>query len=91
MIRKGGIAHGMVARGCSGILHYNRHTISVTRKDKTELRLRANGMDTKTCLLLVIPCLFMQYEKIINGLGSYRTRRKPSVIRTQAINIFCIA
>ena len=28
-------------------------------------------------VILVIPCLFMQYEQNINGLGSYHMRPHP--------------
>ena len=42
-------------------------------------------------ILLVIPCLFMQYEKILMVWVRITRGWKPSVIRTQTINIVRIA
>ena len=42
-------------------------------------------------ILLVIPCLFMQYEKILMVWVCITRGWKPSVIRTQTINIVRIA
>ena len=42
-------------------------------------------------ILLVIPCLFMQYEKILMVWVRITLGFQPRVIRTQTINIVRIA
>ena len=56
---------------------------------KTWLKLWGTCSFVKT--LLVIPCLFMQYEKILMVWVRITRGWNPSVIRTQTINIVRIA
>ena len=44
-----------------------------------------------TVVLLVIPCLFMKYKKILMVWVHITLRFQPRVIRTQTINIVCTA